>query len=424
VAVVVLLGAAFRLGWGTDIEFKYDEAWTFARTQEVGQTEPFPWQGMPTSAGFVNPGMSLWVFLVPVKLCGIHDPVGLARVVQLLNVAALLLLVWFAVRVVPAAEREAWLWAAALLAINPLAVLYQRKIWPPSVLPIFTLLLLVGWWHRDRRWGAFAWGLVGAWLGQIHLSGFFFAAAFAGWALLFDRQSVRWKGWLAGSLLGALTLIPWLYTLATDRSHPLVSVGCAQHLLEGKFWLRWATEPLGWSLKYTLEKEYGDFLQYPTLRGQPTHLGALLQAALVGAGVLILVRGGWRVWQDRRKLGAQWVGRDSPTAFTQNAAFWGFGILLTASAVPIARHYLWVACPLGFVWLARLALGRSGSSPGVWNLGRVLLLALCIVQGALSASFLSYVHGNQRPFRGDPGGGGYGTPYGAQNPPILVVRDW
>jgi hypothetical protein len=171
-------GAVLRLIWGADIEYKADEAWTFRRTQEVGRTEPFPYVGTLTSQGFRNPGLSIWVFLVLGKLFTVTDPVALARAVQVLNVAALILLVGFALRFVPRGEREPWLWGIALAAVNPLAVLCQRKIWPPSVLPILTVVMLVGWYRRDRRWGSFVWGFVGACVGQVHMAGFFLAAGY------------------------------------------------------------------------------------------------------------------------------------------------------------------------------------------------------------------------------------------------------
>ncbi len=132
-----------------------------------------------------------------------HDPTSLARAVQILAIAAIGVLVWFSYRCVPSGEREPWLWAAAILSVNPLAVLFERKIWPPSVLPIFVSFMLIAWWKRERFWGAFAWGLIGAWIGQIHMGAFFFAGGFAAWALLFDRKQVAWRGWLAGSFLGA-----------------------------------------------------------------------------------------------------------------------------------------------------------------------------------------------------------------------------
>ncbi|HEV7223068.1 MAG TPA: hypothetical protein VGN42_10240, partial [Pirellulales bacterium] len=56
---VLLVGAALRLAAPDDVEYKADEIWTFERTQADPQ-RPFPWLGMPSSAGMDNPGMSVW----------------------------------------------------------------------------------------------------------------------------------------------------------------------------------------------------------------------------------------------------------------------------------------------------------------------------------------------------------------------------
>jgi hypothetical protein len=407
-AFALVVGATLRLIWGADIEYKLDEAWTFARTQHVGHSEPFRWVGMPTSRGSVNPGLSLWVFLILSQLFAADNPVDLARAVQLLNVAALIGMTLFALWAVPRDEREPWLWAAALMALNPLTVLYQRKIWPPSVVPILTVVMLAGWWYRQRRVGAFTWGLIGMCIGQIHLAGFFLLAGFAAWALLFQRQSVRWLSWVAGCALGALPMLPWLYDLSTGHEQPPARGGWV-HLVEGTFWLRWVSEPLGASVEYTLGQDFSDFLTYPVIGGQPTYLVGLFHAVLGGTAVVLLGRAAWSLWQGRHDLASLAIGRHSRTAFTQNAAFWGFGILLTASVTPIQRHYLWVACPLGFVWLARQALGGDGMRTQTWRFGRALLLVLCLTQGLISAHFLGYVHFNQRAIRGD-----YWMPFGAQ----------
>src|SRR5262249_31909329 len=160
----------------------------------------------------------------------------------------------------------------ALLAVNPLAVLFHRKIWPPSVLPIFIALMLLGWWYRERRRGALVWGLVGACVGQIHMGGFFFAAAFALWALLFDRKRTAWRAWLLGSFLGALPLLPWFHYLWTAEHQKMLTHRTWVHLIEGKFWTRWTMEPLGFGLDYALESDFPDFLRYPHVGGRPTYL--------------------------------------------------------------------------------------------------------------------------------------------------------
>lgn len=401
------LGAVLRLIWVNDIEFKADEAWTFQQTQEAARSGTVRWLGMPCSAGFRNPGMSLWVFLLLGRIAGADDPTSLARAVQVLSLMAIVGLLIFAWRWVPANEREAWLWAVALAALNPVAVVFHRKIWPPSVLPIFSLAMLAGWWRREEKWGAFMWGLLSAVMGQIHMAGFFFAAGFAAWAFLFDRRQVAWRGWLAGSFLGALPMIPWLGYLFTEW-HGQPDPHRWVHLLEFKFWVRWVKEPLGFGLDYVLGDNWDDFLRYPLIQGRPIHLVWLLQNLLTLVGVFLLVRASYHLGQARCPLSRLVIGRHSPSAFTQSAALWGFGVLLSASGFYIQRHYLVVAFPLQFVWLARLALAPNEKRTGGLRFGRALLLTLCLGQFFLTAHFLEYIHRNQGAKDGD-----YGICYGA-----------
>src|SRR5262245_25731095 len=228
--VAVAAGIVFRLIWLEDIEFKSDEAWTFTQVRAFWQTYRLPLVGMNSSAGIPNAGMSLWVFVAMSSITPIDDPLTLTRAVQAMNVVAILFLTIFILTSIERAEREAWLWSVALVSVNPLFVLFSRKLWAQDTLPIFTVGMLLGWRYRHRWWGAFCWGLLGALLGQIHLAGFFFAAAFVGCILLFDRRSVRWPAWFAGSVLGLLPLAPWLATLA-HGGQQLADVGRVNFLL-------------------------------------------------------------------------------------------------------------------------------------------------------------------------------------------------
>lgn len=435
----IAVGVVLRLIWPGDIEYKFDEWYSYERVCHVGQTEPFPWFGMPTSVGTANPGLSVWAFLGLGQVFPIHEPPDLARAVSIVNILAIVLLVVFAMRCVPRAEREPWLWAAALVAVNPLAILFQRKIWPPSLFPILTLAMLWGWWRRERRGGAFTWGLVGALLGQIQASGYFFAAGFALWAALFDRKRVAWRNWFFGSFVGTIPLMPWLWYMAT-QAQPIAGKGPQiAHVFEGKFWTRWLTEPFGFGLDFTLEGLFGDFLRSPYVAGRPTFLGLLLHLALAVMAAIVLVHAGIRIarcgWRN-----VDWFGRNSGSAFTVAAAALGFGLLMTLSALPLHRYYMIVLFPLEFVWLARLVLARprreddmhpslstqyfmtpGAGCPGerqseiegveARNLarGRRLLASLCVVQAALSMAFLHYVH-----VRGGMPGE-YGLTYRAQN---------
>jgi hypothetical protein len=451
VILALVVGAGLRLVWPEDIEYKADEAWTFEHSRDA----ELPWLGMPSSVDIPNPGMSLWVFVLLQRLSGAADPPALARAVQLTNVAALVLLVCFAFRCVPRGEREAWLWAAALVAVNPLTVLFHRKIWPPCVLPLLTLAMLYGWWHRRRRGPAFVWGLVGVCLGQIHMAGFFFAAAFVLWALLFDRpphptlspsggegrvrgrERVAWRSWLLGSILGALPMLPWMVHLLTHPSARPDNPHRWVHACEMKFWIRWFSESFGLGIDYTFGPYFREFMGYPLVSGHPTYLVGLLHGLLVGLALLLLARAAVVLWRRRERWREQCIGRDSASAFTQNAALWGFGLLLTLSSFSIHRHYMIVLFPLEFLWVARLALASGPPSPptplprsggegsrllpsppsggsgvggegGVY-LGRVLLLSLWCAQFLISANMLAYIHARQ-----DFADAEYGIPYGAQ----------
>jgi 4-amino-4-deoxy-L-arabinose transferase-like glycosyltransferase len=419
----LVLGAVLRLAWVRDMEYKLDEAWTFDRTQSVGRTEPWLWRGMLSSAGLDNPGMSFWVFWLLARLFDVHEPTELARAVQLVNVGAIVLLALFVWRCVPEAEREPWLWAVALLCVNPLAVVLHRKIWPQSILPIFSLMFLAGWWYRQRRGGAFLWGLIGALIGQVHMGGFLLAAGFVGWVLLFDRKGIRWRSWLVGSCLGALPLVPWLYYMVVERPGRSSSEIDPWVLLEFRYWLNWSTDPVGAGpfglepLRYSLREHFPDFLTYPLFDGRPTHLVWALNLLLIVTWVVLMVRLGYLLWRNRWHLRERFIGRSSQTAFTLSAALWGYGILLTLTLIPVARHYMIILFPLEFVWLARLILAGGDQSPTARRLGRGVLVMLFVAQLLISASFLGYIHVNQGAVGGD-----YDVPYGAQPEPLKSPR--
>jgi 4-amino-4-deoxy-L-arabinose transferase-like glycosyltransferase len=408
--VAILAGAVLRLLWVEDMEFKGDELWTFERTQHVGRDEPLPWLGQPTSFELRHPGGTVWVFVALGRLFHVHQPTELCRAIQILNVAAILLVLGFALWAVPRGEREPWLWAVALVSVNPMAVLFHRKIWQPCVLPLFVTVLLICWWYRDRRGGAFAWGLVGGLLGFLYPAAMFLAAGFVLWAFLFDRSSVRWRWWLPGTVLGILPLLPWFHYVFTQLGANPIEQRRWSHLIEGKFWMRWLTEPFGLSLEYALGDDFADFLTYPLIAGRPTYLIGALHAALV-VGLLAFVA--WlcvRLWRQRGRWHSVWVGRGSATAFTQSACLWGFGLVFTATLLPVHRHYMIITFPLMFLWLARVALGGQDGEGRRQTAARGFLLAVWVAQLVISAGFLGYVHVNQRPIQGD-----YGLPYGAQH---------
>jgi hypothetical protein len=174
-----------------------------------------------------------------------------------------------------------------------------------------------------------------------------------------------------------------------------------------RFWLLWVTESFGFGLEHSLGADYVDFMRYPVVLGRPTHLVAGLHVLLgfLAAWLLIsaiLRRGPARSW-------AAAAGQNSPTAFTQNACLVGFGVVFTATFLPVYRHYMLITFPLMFVWLARMALRHQRPIVGNLTAGRIGLMSLWSAQAILSATFLLYIHENPRSIRGD-----YGIPYRVQ----------
>src|SRR5205823_2319122 len=147
-------------------------------------------------------------------------------------------------------EREWWLWAVALACVNPLVVLSHRKIWPPCLLPLGLVALMVCWWYRRRRAAAFGWGVLAVLLFQFHIGMLFHAAALTAYTWLWDRRSVAWRWWLAGIVAGALPALPWVWYVVTTPDRAGGSAFLVSRLFEAKFWTHWFSEPLGLGLGY------------------------------------------------------------------------------------------------------------------------------------------------------------------------------
>jgi hypothetical protein len=401
VAASLLLGVLFRNVWAEDMEWKADERTMFEASQR-SLGESWPWVGMPSGVGISNPGMSVWTFAVLAHVFRAREPLALVRLVMVMNSVALAAVFAFALTRPEQRERWAWTWAGALASVNPGLVQLHRKIWAQSILPVFSVATLAAWWHRRTRWGAFLWGSLGACLGQIHLSGTAFALGLVGWTALFEKKhreegTTRWGWWALGSAAAGWPLLPWLALVVggVGRSSRGFSIWEPLRL---QFWGEWLVHVAGLQTAHSLGRT--DFLAWirePVVRGRASHLVAfavvvcaLLVLAIVAGAARVLwrERGAWRTWV---------IGR-SPTACVQNAAFLAFGIVLTVLAVRIRPHYLLVAFPLPFVWLARAALLRPS--------GARLLGLVWLGHAVLAAAFLHHVH-----VQPSLPGSDYGTPF-------------
>ncbi len=410
VVVAIVLGLGLRVLFYQDMEYKGDERWTFERTQAVGVSEPFPWVGMASSVSVRHPGGSVWVFLSLAHITGVTTPEGLGLACMVANTLPLALLAVFAFVCVSREQREPWLWAVALAAANPIHVLLMRKIWPPSIMPTFVVLFLFAWWYRERRAGAFAWGLACGLIGQVHPAGMFLAAGFAAWALLWQRRQVYWRYWLMGGVLGCLTLLPWLRYAVQETLNGHVNNRSVAVALQGQFYLRWLTEPLGLCERPYLGDDFRDLLRYPSVDGVPLFVVGLAYLLLLAVAAAVTLRAVRWLWRQRGSWGSLWRGAGSSSAFTVGAALWGFGLVFTLTLLPVRRYYMALAFPFMFVWLARLVLSSQGAALLPRVTGRALLLSLVVLHAIITLGHLGYIHENRhRAIQG-----GYGVPYSGQ----------
>jgi hypothetical protein len=386
----------------SDIEFKADEAWTFAHVRAVLAGASLPMSGMATSIGGANPGPSLWIFVLLGRVFGAATAPELARGVQICAGAALVGALLFARFAVDARQRELWYWAAALWAVNPLAIIFERKIWPPSILALPMVGFVAAWWYRRTLAGAFVWGALGALMAQVHLAVAGLAAAVVLWTFLFARSDTRWGSWFIGSVVGAIPALPWLLSLPSGEALAL-----RLRFPFPTFYVRWFTQPFGLGSDYTLGPAHLlDFLSRPHLWDHPTyivaaaHLAVIVLAVTTLSGALLSLRG----WRDDRL--ALIRGRDQADILIR-AAFWGYGGILTAITALGAgahRHYLIVLAWIMALWAAKTIRATFAANAAC------VFVGLCCLQLFISAALLSYIHEVQI-IKGE-----FGATWGSQQP--------
>ncbi len=379
--VLLVIGSGLRLLWAADMEWKGDEIWMYETARRVADgQQPWPLLGMTSSTGLQNPGLSAWCFILLAYLA--ETPIALVRWVQGLNIAVLWgLFGFFYWQLQGQLERSTWLWGITLAAVSPIAILFSRKLWTTDLLPLFCAAIIIAHWYRHRRWGAFGWGLVGALIGQLHMSGFFLAAALWLWTVYTDWRHhplfrVRWLSWLVGTLLGLIPFIPWVAYAVNTPNHAARSwVG----LLVPKYFVHWVTTSLGVNLSYSLGSHFwADFLPQPTVLGWPTYGVAIVHG-------LVIVLGLWGMGRWLKSFRHPTQSLFSPVAaplgFYLRAIGLMTGVMFTLFAINVPVHYVFVAFPMMYVWLA-----------SVFAEHRKVWLAILGCQLVIAIAFLTLIH--------------------------------
>jgi hypothetical protein len=396
----MVIGCGLRLLWAEDMEWKADEIWMFeqARAIFLGR-QPLPAVGMLNSAGFVNPGMSLWAF---VPMAGSPDPLVMVRWVMVLNIGAIGAFVAWILWQIPRAHQLTWLWGLAIASVNPMAILFSRKIWAQNILPPFCFLMVLGHQFRIQAWGALLWGFVGAIVGQVHMSGFFFQPILVAWTLWAERGErgkTRWLSFTLGSAIGILPLLPWIQYLAT---HGIKSAGGRNFVPE--FYLQWLTTGWGLNLEHQLDQVFWQvFLAEPRIAGVPTYGMAIvhLGLALVALGTLVA----WVKSKTYRQQVRSVPGFEG-LKFYLTAGAIGMGLLLTGIGQRVPVYYLTMLFPFPYVWVAVMMRSKAN-----W------LSAIVAAQLVISMTFLGFIHQ-----QGGIADGKYGPVYHLQNYPVQVDR--
>jgi hypothetical protein len=389
VPLALAAGVVFRVFYPGVIEYHIDEAYSFNHVMGVLNGGTWPHFGMTMSVGGRNPGLSVWIFILLGLVTNPETPVDLARAVQFLNITALVAFIAVILRAIPRAERETWLWGAALWAVNPLAVIYERKIWPPSTLPIFIVAMLAGWWYRRSWLGSFAFALVTMLGGQIHPTAVFLGVSLFVWTIVDDRRAFRVDGLVTGAALGILPALNWLLSYSGASAY--------RHLRfpDLAFYGRWFTEPFGFGLDHTLGPiEFPSFLRSPFRSGDPTWLALAVHVSIAIVAAAIFVLAARQVYRSRWGLSLRWIFLGETCAGRLvRAALFGFGTILTALTIGgggLYPHYLIVIAPLMTLWVASLVTFADGG--GLQGRGRALLSTLCVLDGALVVMLFAYIH--------------------------------
>ena len=375
------------------MEWKTDEKWMFEKAQEIIKSGEWLFVGMRSGGGIVNPGMSLWIFTLFSIFT--NDPIVMVRVVMAVNVLAVLGLLFFIYKRVDSSQKEIWLWGIALAAVSPLAVLFARKVWAQDVLPLFTFLVILGNSYRHKRWGAFLWGIIGALLGQFHMSGFFFAFGLFLFSLIYDyynKGKFKWQYWIAGSIIGSISMIPWLRMMfESDQSTTLAF----KHIFQFNFFLYWLIDSLGLNIMYSLRSEFWEFIKLPIVFGIPTYGIAIVHLFLVGIAGFILkriidyIKRSFSLYKSS-KLKSRLTLNLNTTDFYLLSILLGLGICMSLSGLTIHPHYLIVAFPFSYIFIAKLVYKR-----------KKLMLSIIIAQLIITISFLVFIHINEGAPDGD-----------------------
>jgi hypothetical protein len=355
----------------------------------------------------MNPGASVWIFIAYARLFKISDPYTATLVVVLANIIFYFLFVLLGFYFIQSI-RERWilLWGISLAWVNPFQILLDRKLWTLSFLPPFLTITFFAWMHRKRFWPAFFWGFLGAWISQVHMSGYFVFFGVFLFTCVFARPFHFW-GWTTGSLLGVIPMIPWIKYMS-ELSHgggdrPFFF----QEIYQFLFYRYWFSFPWGF-------KPYGNLGREAFARFSTTSI-LVIQWGLLALGLISLCLVGVRYLKKSDRIDwmkKQLFSKTSPLLQYQNALLIGGGLILTLSMVRFHRYYMAIFFPFTILcWVRILRIAFQKNS-------RWLLPMIWLSMAWYSYQMLEFLNQNHGSVMGD-----YGPAYQTQDPEQIKRLD-
>jgi hypothetical protein len=353
----------------------------------------WPSIGPVTSQGFLHPVLYLWIYSLLALFS--KNPIDMVRMVMVLNALAIVgLAMFFYLHNSFAKERVKYLWAVALTAVSPFAILFSRKIWSQDLLCFFSLLIMFFHTFRKNRFSSLLWGFFSGIIGQIHLSGLFFSASFFVSTLIFDRKNIKktkWSFWLVGLCLSLVPMLKWfIYMLSSNRLYKLK----LSNLIELSYLKYFILNSVGISRNYFNNEHLYEYLKLPYFLNIPTFIVGISHIFLF----LIAI---WAFLFQLKRI-KNWRS----IFYTQSLINFYFlvaiinGLLITFTAHEVFDHYLIVLFPIPCLWLANILKSNT-----------YVLSAVVVAQLVVSSSYLYFNHHNCSNGRGYPDSLEYGTSY-------------
>lgn len=363
----LVAGAALRFMWPGVLELKADERRFLAAAVSAQRGEPLP--EFPTSLTVPNPPLAIWGYAAAARAFGFDTLQALSRLAAVTAMAALIGFTLL-VRQWPAADRDRWQAALALAAVNPLAVLWHRKLWVIAILPIVLVMFWAGWSRRERAGGAAGAGAAAIVAAQLHLSAaLLLLAAFLVDRIRDRRGRVMWM--LIGAAAAGVPAVPWLYRVARDLPVALAGAWSLGESLTFKLWTLGLSEAAGLVMSHVLGPQARDYYREPLVHGYPTWAGLIATAASVAICALMMGRavaqGGWRA------LRCSEAGPRTRDALAVGCVYLA---LFTISGLPIYRHYTAAIFPLTFLWLAAVQIDADRARARYWWIALVAAQAM------------------------------------------------